>query len=61
MLDKEKLYGWIFHYNPFRNKWEVVYKDHYHDLFNGGNYVLRHTSRKYLETLILTNDKRVRK
>ncbi len=53
MTKKENLYGWIFHYNPYRVKWEAVHKSNYHDLFNGGEHVLRHNSRKILEDVIL--------
>lgn len=61
MLRKDKLYGWLFHYNAFRNRWEAVHKDHYHDLFNGGKSVLRHSSRKVLENIIVENNGKVSK
>ncbi len=49
MLRKDKLYGWIFHFNPFRNKWEAVHRDHYHELFSGGSNVLRNSSLEVLK------------
>jgi hypothetical protein len=61
MLRKDKLYGWLFHYNPFRNRWEAVHKDNYSDLFSGGNHVLRHTSRAILEKIIVENDGKISK
>lgn len=60
-MRKDKLYGWLFHYNPFRTRWEAVHKDNYHDLFNGGNNVLRHKSREVLEEIIKNNNGKISK
>lgn len=53
MIRKDKLYGWIFHFNPFRNKWEAVYKDNYKELFSGGTNVIRNSSLEVLKDIIV--------
>lgn len=53
MIRKDKLYGWIFHFNPFRNKWEAVHKDNYKELFSGGSNVIRNSSLELLKNEIV--------
>ncbi len=57
MLRKDKLYGWLFHYNPFRNQWEAVHRNHYTDLFNGGKNVIRNSSKTVLQNIITNGTK----
>lgn len=47
------LYGWLFHYNNFRGKWEAVHRENYTELFNGGPNVIRHKSRQVIEEAII--------
>lgn len=44
-----KLYNWVFHFNPHTNLWNAVTRDNYNELFSGGKNVLR---SKEINTLI---------
>jgi hypothetical protein len=32
--DKSNLYGWVFHYNPYQDKWSCALRDNAADLFS---------------------------
>lgn len=46
---KDCITDWLFHYNNITKLWNAVKRDNYHQLFNGGENVLK--SSKF-ETLI---------
>lgn len=55
---KQHLNDWIFHWNPYREKWEGVERDNYKQLFSGGANVLRSSS---IATLIEVINKKLHK
>jgi hypothetical protein len=47
------LYDFVFHYNPYRNLWAAVHRDHYTELFNGDqSHVIYSSSPTTLATLL---------
>ncbi len=53
MAKRDRLYGWLFHYNPYRNQWEAAKREHYKELFSGGKHVLRSRTLETLKDLIM--------
>ena len=53
----ETLYDWLFHYNPFTKLWAAFKREDLIDYFNGEyKNVIRSTSRKTLEELLITHN-----
>lgn len=51
------LYDWVFHYNPYINKWQAIHRDVYMHHWNGEtNGVVEHENIDILISLIKTGD-----
>jgi hypothetical protein len=52
-MNKNNLEGWLFTYNAFTNEWMAADRDHYQELFNGGDNVIKSSKLHTLEELIM--------
>ncbi len=50
-MAKSNLYGWLFTYNPYQNKWSCAKRDNYADMFSDRKSKQVYSSTK-IETLI---------
>lgn len=56
-MRNEELYGWVFSYNPFIDKWMSTNRDNYHKLFSNidDESVIKSSSIDTLCELIIKN------
>lgn len=49
-----ELFDWVFHYNPYTQKWNATKREHATELFNGNNgHVISSSSVDTLVELII--------
>jgi len=57
-MNKKYLYGWIFTYNPFEDRWKAVNRDNYYKLFNdsGNEIILESRNIDTLQDIIIKGE-----
>lgn len=50
------LYNWVFHFNPYQNRWFAVKRENYGQLFSGGPDVLKSNEISTLVSIIKRTD-----
>jgi len=50
------LYNWIFHYNPYTTLWETCKREHYTQLFSGGNDKITSSNINVLIEIVCKTD-----
>lgn len=48
----KNLHGWVITYNQFTDRWLAAQREHYSELFNGGDNVLKFTTLESLITIL---------
>lgn len=51
-MENNNLDGWVFSYNSSANLWQCCKREHYFELFNGGENVFKSKDFKVLEEMI---------
>ena len=46
------IYDWVFHFNIYTERWEAAKRENYHQLFSGGNDVIRSSDINTLISII---------
>ena len=52
MKNKENLYDWLFHYNPYRKVWVAFKREDYQEYFNNKNHGIASSSVNTLVEII---------
>jgi hypothetical protein len=57
----EKLYDYLFHYNPFQKLWYAFKREDYNKYFNGDKKeLMKHADIEELVTMILTKEYKIK-
>lgn len=49
----KELHNWLFTYNSYTGKYMAAHREHYHELWSGGPNVIKSSSQKTLEEIII--------